>query len=167
MRSKRGAWPVVHVDTSGIDLRSPDAASADRVNDAIFAEINYHDAYDPQRCIRTEQWKYIRRYTDRRRPVLPNCDNSPSKSLWMEHGWAEHAPPREALFDLVFDPHETNNLADDPHHRDALDEMRSRLDRWLEQTDDPLLHDKVPAPKGARVTLQDEIDPHGQSYVVE
>ena len=174
---------VSHVDVFPtlcelLEIESPDwlqgvsfapmlRGETDAVREEVFAEVNYHAAYEPMRCVRTRRWKYIRRYHDRDGPVLPNCDNSPSKSLWMEHGWAEHTPPPEALFNLVFDPHETNNLADDPHHRDALEEMRGRLDRWLEQTDDPLLHGKVPAPKGARVTLQDEIDPHGQSYVIE
>ncbi|MFO7958947.1 MAG: sulfatase [Candidatus Brocadiia bacterium] len=139
----------------------------EQVREEVFAEVNYHAAYEPMRCVRTARWKYIRRYYDRRGPVLPNCDNSPSKDLWLEHGWSEQAPPQEALFDLVFDPHETNNVAGDAGHRSALDDMRERLDRWMEETDDPLLEGDVPAPKGARITRQDERNPGGESYVVE
>jgi arylsulfatase A-like enzyme len=140
---------------------------AERVREEVFAEVNYHAAYEPMRCVRTARWKYIRRCYDRGGPVLPNCDNSPSKELWLEYGWAEQSPPREALFDMVFDPHESNNLAVDPEHKTVLKDMRERLDRWMEETDDPLLAGDVPAPKGARITRQDERDPGGESYLVE
>src|SRR6476469_3497135 len=34
---------------------------ADEINDAIFAELTYHAAYEPQRALRTARFKYIRR----------------------------------------------------------------------------------------------------------
>ncbi len=45
---------------------------AAEVNEAIFAQVNYHDTYEPQRCVRTRRWKYIRRFLDRDGPLLPN-----------------------------------------------------------------------------------------------
>ena len=79
---------------------------ADEVRDAIFAEGTYHAAYEPQRAIRTPRWKYVRRFGDRRLPVLANIDDSPSKDLWLEHGWPSASRRREQLYDLVFDPNE-------------------------------------------------------------
>ena len=137
------------------------------VREEVFAEVNYHAAYEPMRCVRTDRWKYIRRYYERSGPVLPNCDDSPSKELWLEHGWAEQAPPCEALFDLIFDPHETNNLAGDPEHDQILEDMRTRLDSWMQETGDPLLKGDVPAPSGARITLQDERSPGGESRIAD
>jgi len=141
---------------------------AEEINEEVFAEVTYHAAYEPQRAGRTRRWKYIRRFGDREKPVLPNCDDSPSKDVWMEYGWGERRVPREQLFDLIFDPNETNNLAEDPGARRALEEMRGRLQRWMEETEDPLLQgEPVPAPQGAKVNDPDGISPREEPRVVD
>jgi len=127
------------------------------INDEVFAEVNYHAAYEPKRAARTKRWKYIRRFGGRRTPVLPNCDDSPSKSLWLKHGWRERLLPEEELYDLLFDPGEQNNLA--ASNASALAEMRGRLQRWMKRTDDPLLRGPVAAPHGARVNNPDGVSP--------
>jgi hypothetical protein len=66
---------------------------ADEVRDAIFAEKTYHVAYEPERCVRTHRWKYIRRFGERTRPVLPNTDDGPSKELLLSYGWGEREIP--------------------------------------------------------------------------
>lgn len=128
------------------------------VREAIFAEVNYHAAYEPMRSIRTPRWNYIRRFDPRDHPVLPNCDDSPSKTLWMAHGWQTLAPDEESLYDLIFDPNEAHNLAQDPRYRDVVGELRTRLARWMYETEDPLLKGPIPAPAGAVVN-----DPKGYS----
>lgn len=124
---------------------------AAEVNEQITAEINYHGAYDPQRCVRTARWKYIRVYDDGPRPGDMNCDGSPSKALWQAHDWRHRFPAREQLYDLVFDPNEADNRAGDPAMASVLAEMRGRLERWMQDTDDPLLVGPVPVPRGARL----------------
>ena len=122
------------------------------IRDDIFAEVNYHGSSEPQRCIRTKRWKYIRYYNDKHRtPVLPNCDDSPSKSLWLAHKWDEQTIPGEQLYDLFFDPLEMNNLAGDPKHDDKLTDLRDRLKAWMVETEDPLLEGPVAAPPGAKM----------------
>lgn len=44
--------------------------------------------------------------------------------------------PIEELYDLQADPHETQNLAASPAHRQILHELRRVLDRWLLESDD-------------------------------
>ncbi|HEX5618540.1 MAG TPA: sulfatase [Solirubrobacteraceae bacterium] len=137
---------------------------ADEVNDAIFAELTYHAAYEPQRAIRTKRYKYIRRFGERELPVLANIDDGPTKDLFLSEGWGERPLPREALHDLLFDPAESHNLADDPAHAGVLAEMQGRLDAWMRDTDDPLLDGDVEPPPGAVVNDQDALsasDPHG------
>ena len=139
---------------------------AERIREEVFAEVNYHAAYEPMRCVRTERWKYIRRYDGRTRPVLPNCDDGPSKEVWLEHGWRERSIAQEQLYDLTFDPNEANNLIGDPSMRGVLEEMRGRLERWMRETDDPLLEGPVPAPSGARVNDPDGLSPREPVKVI-
>ncbi|MBI4786938.1 MAG: hypothetical protein HY782_07830 [Chloroflexi bacterium] len=52
-----------------------------------------------------------------------------------------------------------NNLTDDPRTTTALAEMRDRLQRWMERTQDPMLTGDIPAPAGARVNDADGLSP--------
>jgi len=47
--------------------------------------------------------------------------------------------PKEELYDLKADPHELNNLADDPKYHDELVKLRKVLQEWEQAT-----NDKVP-----------------------
>jgi arylsulfatase A-like enzyme len=141
------------------------AREVEEVNDAVFAEMTYHAAYEPMRAVRTDRWKYIRRFGDRLRPVLPNVDDSPTKDLLLASGWADRKLAREALFDLRFDPVESNNLIDAPDCATIAAELRGRLDAWMRDTEDPLLDGPVPAPPGALVNDPDQVsaaDPPGR-----
>lgn len=132
---------------------------AREVNDAVFAEVTWHAAYEPMRCVRTGRYKYIQRFDGRTRPVLPNIDDGPSKDVWLEHGFADRPPAEHPLYDLVFDPNETHNLAADAAHAAVLHAMRGRLATWMRETDDPLLAGPVPAPRGARANDPDGLSP--------
>jgi arylsulfatase A-like enzyme len=140
---------------------------APRVREAVFTELTYHAAYDPQRAIRTPRWKYVRHFDDYGKPVLPNIDDSPSKLLFIEAGWGDREVPREELFDIVLDPEEGNNLAGDPSFEHVRTELRERLERQMRETDDPLLDGPVPAPPGARLNRQDQHSPEEPTYTVE
>lgn len=129
------------------------------INEEVFAEVTYHAAYEPKRAVRTGRWKYIRRFGEKHTPVLPNCDDGLSKSLWLEYGWKNMLLPAESLYDLIFDPNEHNNLAADQASKAILTEMRGRLDRWMRRTSDPLLDGPVPAPHGAQVNNPDGVSP--------
>ena len=126
----------------------------ERLHDAIFAETTFHAAYQPHRAVRTERWKYIRRFDDYEHPVLANCDDSASKDLWVAAGWGERTVPEEQLYDLVLDPGEGQNLAADPACAEPLADLRDRLDAWMHETDDPLLQGPVDPPPGAAINEQ-------------
>jgi N-sulfoglucosamine sulfohydrolase len=138
----------------------------ERLHDAIFAETTYHAAYQPHRAVRTERWKYIRRFDDYPHPVLANCDDSDSKKLLVEAGWGDQIVPEEQLYDLVLDPAEGANLASDPAYADNRDEMRARLDGWMRETDDPLLSGPIAPPPGAVVNEQWQLSPDDPQRMV-
>jgi N-sulfoglucosamine sulfohydrolase len=136
------------------------------INEAVFAEVNYHAAYEPKRAVRTKRWKYIRRFGDKRTPVLPNCDDGLSKSLFLENGWKQEQLPEESLYDLLFDPAEHHNLAAAETSQTTLKEMRQRLDGWMRSTSDPLLSGPVPTPHGAKVNDPDGTSPKEPTLTV-
>jgi N-sulfoglucosamine sulfohydrolase len=130
---------------------------ASAIRDELFAEMTWHAAYEPQRAVRTERWKYIRRFGDRRTPVLANCDDSPSKDLLLKLGWAEREIDFEQLYDLAFDPNEATNLAGDAAFEDVRADLAGRLNDWMVQTDDPLLHGDPQPPAGVEINDPDQI----------
>jgi arylsulfatase A-like enzyme len=129
---------------------------ASEIRDAIFAEGTYHVAYEPQRCIRTPRWKYVRRFDERTGPVPSNTDDSPSKDLWMATGWPANLLAPEQLYDLLLDPNEADNLIATPEGRLVADGLRPRLQHWMERTRDPLLQGPVAPPAGAEYNDPDD-----------
>jgi arylsulfatase A-like enzyme len=136
---------------------------ADSVRERVFSEVTYHAAYEPKRCVRTDRYKYVRRFDDEyTREVGPNTDDGPSKRFLTERGFLERERPPEALYDLYHDPNERNNLIDDPGHQDVREALAGRLESWMERTDDPLLDGPVPKPEGAVADRRDGVDPGGE-----
>lgn len=122
------------------------------LHDAIFSEVSFHASYEAMRAIRTDRWKFIQRFDNRDNPVLPNCDDSLSKVVLQNAGWAQQAEPRQMLFDLVFDPMECANLAFDSRHANVVANLQRRLHEWMESTNDPLCRGPISPPPGAIVT---------------
>src|ERR1700750_3342325 len=87
--------PVTHLDVyttpcEGAEVDQPDSLAGealipvlrgetDVVHEATFAEMTYHAAYEPQRSVRTERWKYIPRFAAFPGPLLANASTAASK----------------------------------------------------------------------------------------
>jgi arylsulfatase A-like enzyme len=139
----------------------------DQIHDHIYAESNYHAAYEPQRAIRTARWKYIRRFDGRTRPVLPNTDDSLSKDAMLHAGWASQSFAEEQLYDLWFDPTETHNLIHDPAYATIREQLSSQMKQWMRNTDDPLYLGPVAAPPGAQLNDPDQLSPTDPVTIVQ
>ena len=133
----------------------------------IFSELTYDAAYEPQRAIRTERFKYVRRFDEYPYPVLANCDDSPSKEAYLARGWATKPVTRERLHDLFFNPGEGRNSIDDPDYAEVAVDLRARLEAWMQRTGDPLLNGPVPLPPGARSNAQDQVSASEPSFTVD
>ena len=79
------------------------------------------------------------------------------KDLWLEHDWKQQCGAEESLFDLMFDPNETNNLSPHLDHQAILHDMQERLKRWMKHTTGPILKGNLNPPDEAIVNDRDEI----------
>ena len=107
----------------------------------------------PIRSIRTERFKYIRN-------LRPDCYHSNHSDILRKNGagaywdsWEVAAAkdpaaaaiidryyrrPAEELYDIVNDPGEQHNLANDPAYKKMLKELSSKLDAWIKAQGDQL-----------------------------
>jgi len=148
----------------GVSLVPLLAGRAPRVREQIFAEVTFHAAYEPMRCIRTERYKFIRRFDERNRPVPANVDDSPGKELLIAAGWLDRPCERALLFDLALDPVERINRITEPGYAAVRRDLEQQLERWMQATNDPLLHGPVRKPPGAVVNTRDCLSPSMAEY---
>lgn len=132
---------------AGLEGRSFAATLSDptyEVRDAVYGEVNFHTSYEPMRCVRTKRYKYIK-YFDASWQVtnLSNIDESAQKDFLMAHGLKERKKPMEALYDCYYDPDEVDNRIDDPDLQSVVQDLRQRLQHFMEATADPLLQGEL------------------------
>lgn len=149
----------------GVSLLPVLTGAADQVQEDIYAEVTFHAAYEPMRCIRTPRYKYIRLYEDHGRHVPANIDDGLSKTFIMEHGFLEETREQEMLFDLYLDPVERVNLAGRPAYAGIRQSLQERLTSWMKRTDDPLLAGQVEKPAGAQINKRGTLSPSDQDFV--
>ena len=107
------------------------------------------ERYDIIRSVRDKRYRYIRNYE----PLKPYFQymNTPEKGATMKElrriAATGKMPPAMTLFmadrkpveefyDLQNDPHEINNLANDPAHKDTLNRFRKVHRQWINDTRD-------------------------------
>ena len=123
--------------------------------DAIYAEINFHTSYEPVRCIRTSRYKYVRFYDDYNKLNLSNIDESIPKSELMKNGLDEYRKPMEELYDLYYDAEEMHNLIDDIRYEDIKNNLKDKLNKMMEDINDPLLKGELPVLPGYKVNKRE------------
>lgn len=133
----------------GVSLVPLLEGGAGRVRPAVFAQQNWHDPdnYDPMRCIRTPDFKYIRNYGDLAGRRLPGDVAASSSVEGMRDDVVSSRSPVE-LYDLRHDPHELHNVAGRWDYAEIEAALASELDRWRIETADPLLRGAIPDPHG-------------------
>lgn len=110
-------------------------------NTHIFSEKTFHTAYEPMRCIRTTDYKLILNLDVG--ALVPPADVQ--GSLFYPQVVRDVMAKRPAieLFNMLNDPHERHNLADDLDYQHIKTDLSARLLDWMEATDDPVLHGAV------------------------
>ena len=118
----------------------------------LFTEFHLHSAHNfyPQRTIRNDRYKLILNlmpgranpgypFTNNRffEALIATIDQAPEPIRSAYHNMER--PPKFELYDLKEDPHEFNNLAEDPNYSDIRSDLEKRLDSWRHETRDPML----------------------------
>ncbi len=112
---------------------------------AYFFRGRMDERYDMMRSVRTENYRYIRNYMPHRiyGQHLWYLWRSTSTRTWQEayqngecnavqsRFW--ETKPAEELYNVKKDPHNVNNLADDPEYQDILQRMRKETQRWVRE----------------------------------
>lgn len=110
----------------------------------ISARDLWDEVMENSRSVTTKQFKYIRHdmpwvpfdagqaYLEFYRPAVHVMRNlkQQGKLDSLQAAFFEGSKPKEELYDLENDPHETNNLVDDPAYTDQLKLLRDQLSNW-------------------------------------
>ncbi len=102
--------------------------------------------YEKQVAVRDSRYRYIRNYKPEQSCYLPIVYRSPMpiiKEMVRLHEAGQLSPdqekwfvqprPVEELYDVLNDPFELNNLADDITYKAVINRLRREQDRWLKE----------------------------------
>ena len=100
--------------------------------------------YEKQGCVRDERYRYIRNYRTEQPDYLPIISRAamPMMARMAElheagklnadqEKWFKYPRPEIEFYDVQADPHELNNLADDPKYKKKIKELSDEFDRWI------------------------------------
>ena len=125
-------------------LKNPRATT----RDYVFAEHNWHVFQAHERMVRYKNWVYIRNaWPERQNLCLESTPYCPAgEELWEAEAQGKlkeyqrdiflKPRPAEELYDISADPNQFTNLAALLKHRKILEQLRTVLDQWIEQTGD-------------------------------
>ncbi|MGW9684302.1 sulfatase-like hydrolase/transferase [Flagellimonas sp. 2504JD1-5] len=104
---------------------------------------------DARRAVRDQRFKYVRNYRPEHGNYLANTyrERIPTMKELLrmrDQGqlnetqmlWFRESKPKEELYDCLNDPHEINNLAQNPEYAEKLQELSAEMDRWLAEIGD-------------------------------
>jgi hypothetical protein len=146
--SLAGIEPPSYLEGQGQAFLGPYKAAAPRTYIHAAAD-RFDERYDMIRAVRDNRFKYLRNYRPDQGYYLPISyreqmplmqellrmrDAGTLNETQMQ--WFRPSKPEEELFDTDADPHEINNMANDPAYAEKLVELRAEHDRWVEAIDD-------------------------------
>lgn len=132
----------------GVSLAPLLNGETEEVRHEVFAEVTYHAAADPMRCVRTARYKYIKKYGNQKGYLPANIDSGESKELLLKAGLLNWEIPEEMLFDLYLDPEERVNLTGRPGYEGIYKEMKGLLMKHQEETGDFIGKGELKRPRG-------------------
>ena len=121
------------------------------INESVYSEINYHSSYEPMRSIRTERYKYIKYFGDRKKLIPNHIDKGLSKDFVTYAGYEQVKKQAEELYDLHIDPNEKMNLANLPDYIHIKMELSKKLLNNMKKYKDPVLNGVIACPDKSKI----------------
>jgi N-sulfoglucosamine sulfohydrolase len=127
------------------------------------------------RTARSDRYRYIRNFTPERPFLQANAYKERSYPVWnllkeldaegkltpLQKRLTAPTMPEEELYDIVADSYETKNLADSPDHQSVLIEMRTAVNRWIDESNDQGQRLEPPELAAAKGATKPGSDPNG------
>jgi N-sulfoglucosamine sulfohydrolase len=120
----------------------------------IFAEMTWHDKYNPMRSIRTATHKYIRNFGERPLVYIPADIYVSGSGQAVREQFYGALRPQEELYDLRTDPLQMHNVIGDPANAQVAADLRRRVQEWMLETNDFLLYGDCPPTRLQRERLE-------------
>ena len=120
------------------------------IRDMVFSEHNWHVYKNHERMVRFEDFVYIKNNFPDQLNLCYESDNTypAGKDLWKAHASGHTTAqqqqvfanpcPSEELYNVNKDPNQFINLADSHEHAKILNQARTLLTKWTEQTGDTI-----------------------------
>ncbi len=120
---------------------------ADRVREAVYLSMTFHDYYFPVRGIRTDAYKLVVHFSNTHAFMDPTQSwHHRSETITPPNNNRSHSPLVE-LYDLAADPWEQVNLAESGAHAAIRQDLLERLARHMRAVNDPLPGQGFPSPR--------------------
>ena len=113
------------------------------------AADRFDETYDMIRAVRDKRFKYLKNFQQQKPYYLPLAYREKMASMQellrlnlidsLNEGqalWFRKTKPDEELFDTHADPHELNNLVEDPQFSGILSELRRECEIWMHDISD-------------------------------
>lgn len=123
----------------------------------IHAAADRFDGFtDTLRAVKDKRFKYIRNYRPEQgyylpvdyREKIPTMQEllrlrGEGKLTDVQAQWFRDSKDVDELFDTIADPHELNNIAEDPTYAEVLESLKMEMDNWLARIgDDPEISER-------------------------
>ena len=114
-------------------------------NNEIFAEKNYHDLFDPIRCIRNKNFKLIINFDSDKIIRVPG-DIMMGGTYKTMLDQTINVRERFELYDIKIDKFERKNLANNKKYKGIKQTLLRKIVKWMKITKDPLLKNQIQSP---------------------
>ncbi len=143
-------------EIQGVSFTNILTSPGETVRDIVFAEHNWHVYQNHERMVRYKNWVYIRNaWPERQNLCVESTAHFPAgHELWEAHDKGMTQPhqedvflkprPFEELYNILQDPHQFHNLANESRHREILDSLIVILDSWEDETGDTVPSNPTP-----------------------